>query len=99
MEFFNKEHKVRGGCPADWVWVTPPMSSGITPIFHQEMYNYHLSPSYEYQEPLWKKYKVPTAKKTRLTLRVLGKALWFMTSLYLKKYKQRKHVSFSSYLK
>jgi len=91
MEFFNKEHKVRGGCPADWVWVTPPMSSGITPTFHQEMFNYHLSPSYEYQEPLWKKYKVPTTKKTRLTLRVLSRAIWFMTSLYMKKYKQRKN--------
>ena len=55
MDFFNQEHQVRGGCPADWVWVTPPMSSGITPTFHQEMLNYHLSPSYEYQEPIWKK--------------------------------------------
>ena len=92
MDFFNQEHQVRGGCPADWVWVTPPMSSGITPTFHQEMLNYHLSPSYEYQEPIWKKYKGTSSKK-RMTLKQLGKAFWFMSSLYLKKYHQRESVS------
>jgi len=27
--------KVRGGCPADWVWIVPPMSGSATPVFHQ----------------------------------------------------------------
>ena len=92
MEFFNKEHKVRGGCPADWIWVTPPMSSGLTPVFHQEMLNYHLSPSFEYQEPLWKNFRVNPTKK-RVSLKGLWKAILFMTSLYLKQYKKRKSVS------
>ena len=43
------EQRLRGGCPADWVWVVPPMSASITPVFHQEMLRYHLKPSYEYQ--------------------------------------------------
>lgn len=52
-----KESKVRGGCPADWVWIVPPMSSSSTGVFHQEMVNYQLKPSYEYQEAAWKSYK------------------------------------------
>ena len=47
---------MRGGCPADWVWIVPPISGSLTPVFHQEMINYSLKPSYEYQEVAWKKY-------------------------------------------
>lgn len=39
----------RSGCPSDWIWIVPPMSSSITPVFHQEMALYYLKPSYEYQ--------------------------------------------------
>ena len=92
IEHFNQENSQRGGCPADWIWVTPPMSSGLTPIFHQEMLNYHLSPSYEYQEPLWRKYKRDESKPKR-TVGGLGRALWFFTSLYVKRYRIRKKVS------
>jgi nitric oxide synthase oxygenase domain/subunit len=49
MQHLQNEQKLRGGCPADWVWVVPPLSGSITPIFHQEMVNYHLKPSYDYQ--------------------------------------------------
>jgi nitric oxide synthase oxygenase domain/subunit len=34
---------------SDWVWIVPPMASSLTPVFHQEMLNYELKPSYEYQ--------------------------------------------------
>ncbi|GAB6030176.1 hypothetical protein CHUAL_005852 [Chamberlinius hualienensis] len=54
MKHMENENKLRGGCPADWVWIVPPMSGSITPVFHQEMLMYHLKPSYEYQEPAWK---------------------------------------------
>lgn len=49
MEHFKEEHKVRGGCPSDWVWIVPPEAGSLTEVFHQEMLNYHLSPAYEYQ--------------------------------------------------
>jgi len=49
MKHLDNEQKLRGGCPADWVWVVPPMSGGILPVFHQEMLAYKLKPSYEYQ--------------------------------------------------
>ena len=45
----DNEHKLRGGCPADWVWVVPPMSGSLTEVFHQEMLVYKMKPSYEYQ--------------------------------------------------
>ncbi|XP_067140419.1 nitric oxide synthase, salivary gland-like [Centruroides vittatus] len=54
MKHLAKEQTLRGGCPADWVWIIPPLSGSITPVFHQEMLNYKLRPSYEYQEPAWK---------------------------------------------
>jgi len=49
MTHFQQEHASRGGCPADWVWIVPPISGGLTEVFHQEMLNYHLTPCYDYQ--------------------------------------------------
>ncbi|CAL4076770.1 unnamed protein product, partial [Meganyctiphanes norvegica] len=54
MQHFKNEQRLRGGCPADWVWIVPPMSGSLTPVFHQEMSLYHLKPSFEYQDPAWK---------------------------------------------
>lgn len=45
----QNEYRIRGGCPADWIWLVPPISGSITPVFHQEMLNYILSPFYYYQ--------------------------------------------------
>ena len=49
IKHMDNEHKLRGGCPADWVWVVPPMSGSLTEVFHQEMLLYKMKPSYEYQ--------------------------------------------------
>ena len=54
---FKDELRERGGCPADWVWLTPSQSGSLTPLFHQEMLHYHLSPSFERQEFLWTSYR------------------------------------------
>nr|XP_045593481.1 nitric oxide synthase, salivary gland-like isoform X1 [Procambarus clarkii]XP_045593482.1 nitric oxide synthase, salivary gland-like isoform X2 [Procambarus clarkii] len=56
MQFSENEHRQRGGCPADWVWIVPPVSGSLTPVFHQEMSLYYLKPAYEYQEPAWVTY-------------------------------------------
>ena len=37
MEHMAAEYKERGGCPADWVWLVPPMSGSLVPTYHQEM--------------------------------------------------------------
>lgn len=49
MKFAENEQRLRGGYAADWVWIVPPMSGSLTPVFHQEMLMYRLKPSYEYQ--------------------------------------------------
>lgn len=49
MKHFENEARLRNGCPADWVWIVPPLSGSATPVFHQEMALYFLKPSYEYQ--------------------------------------------------
>ncbi|KAK2111535.1 Nitric oxide synthase, inducible [Saguinus oedipus] len=49
MKYMQNEYRARGGCPADWIWLVPPISGSITPVFHQEMLNYVLSPFYYYQ--------------------------------------------------
>uniref|UniRef100_A0A8C5W8L8 Nitric oxide synthase n=1 Tax=Leptobrachium leishanense TaxID=445787 RepID=A0A8C5W8L8_9ANUR len=54
MKHMEHENRLRGGCPGDWVWLVPPMSGSLTPVFHQEMVNYHLSPSFLYQPDPWK---------------------------------------------
>ncbi|KAM4687612.1 nitric oxide synthase 3 isoform 2-T2 [Discoglossus pictus] len=54
MKHMEHENRLRGGCPADWVWIVPPTSGSLTPVFHQEMVNYHLSPSFLYQPDAWK---------------------------------------------
>nr|XP_056713755.1 nitric oxide synthase, endothelial [Euleptes europaea] len=68
MKHLENEQRMRGGCPADWVWLVPPISGSLTPVFHQEMVNYHLSPGFWYQPDAWRVY-IPkgttiTRKKT-----------------------------------
>ena len=57
QEHFNNEVRERGGCPADWVWLTPSLSGSLTTLWHQEMLHYHLTPSYERQELMWQNYR------------------------------------------
>ncbi|XP_053322027.1 nitric oxide synthase, endothelial [Spea bombifrons] len=54
MKHMEHENRLRGGCPADWIWIVPPTSGSLTPVFHQEMANYHLSPSFLYQADPWR---------------------------------------------
>ncbi|XP_073985034.1 nitric oxide synthase isoform X2 [Rhodnius prolixus] len=54
MKHLENEQRLRGGCPADWVWIVPPISGSATPVFFQEMANYFLYPGYIYQEDAWK---------------------------------------------
>ncbi|RWS11815.1 nitric oxide synthase: inducible-like protein [Dinothrombium tinctorium] len=57
LRHLDQEQRQRGGCPADWVWIVPPMSGSVTGVFHQEMLNYSLKPSFEYQEKAWSTYQ------------------------------------------
>ncbi|XP_032898999.1 nitric oxide synthase, brain isoform X1 [Amblyraja radiata] len=86
MKHMDNEYRCRGGCPADWVWIVPPMSGSITPVFHQEMLNYHLSPSFEYQidawlTHVWKGANGTPTKKRAIGFKKLAKAVKFSTKL------------------
>lgn len=56
MTHLANEQRLRGGCPADWVWLVPPTAGSTTQVFHQEMVNYHLLPNYEYMDAPYKNY-------------------------------------------
>jgi nitric oxide synthase oxygenase domain/subunit/sulfite reductase alpha subunit-like flavoprotein len=45
VAWYDKEIKTRGHCPADWVWIVPPTTSGSTKVFHQEMFSYMVKPA------------------------------------------------------
>ena len=49
MVHMNNELRARGGCPSDWVWLTPSQSGSLAPVYHQEMLHYHLTPSLKRQ--------------------------------------------------
>jgi nitric oxide synthase oxygenase domain/subunit/sulfite reductase alpha subunit-like flavoprotein len=46
MTHFQAETTQRGFIPADWVWLVPPISGSLSPIFHQEMVNMYLKPNF-----------------------------------------------------
>ncbi|KAM8797256.1 nitric oxide synthase, inducible [Eudromia elegans] len=88
MKYMQNEYRVRGGCPADWVWLVPPMSGSITPVFHQEMLNYVLTPFFYYQADAWKTHiwhdETRRPKKKEIKLSILAKAVFFASSLMRK---------------
>jgi len=91
ISHMQTEYKERGGCPADWVWLVPPQGGSLTTVYHQEMANYHLSPSYEYQDKLWKTYgRVSNSKKT---LRSVAWILVLFNSLYRRMLRKRPRVT------
>ncbi|XP_042297702.1 nitric oxide synthase, brain isoform X1 [Sceloporus undulatus] len=86
IKHMENEYRCRGGCPADWVWIVPPMSGSITPVFHQEMLNYRLTPSFEYQpDPwnthIWKGLNGTPTKKRAIGFKKLAKAVKFSAKL------------------
>ncbi|XP_059764935.1 nitric oxide synthase, inducible isoform X1 [Balaenoptera ricei] len=85
MKYMQNEHRSRGGCPADWIWLVPPISGSITPVFHQEMLNYILSPFYYYQVAAWKTHvwqdERRRPRRREIRFKVLVKAVLFASVL------------------
>lgn len=90
LAHMKSEYQVRGGCPADWVWIVPPQSGSLVTSYHQEMVNYHLSPAYEYQDKLWMNYGKSNVRKT---LRSVSWALLLWSGIYKKLMKKREKVT------
>uniref|UniRef100_A0A8C7FMP3 nitric-oxide synthase (NADPH) n=1 Tax=Oncorhynchus kisutch TaxID=8019 RepID=A0A8C7FMP3_ONCKI len=85
MKHMENEIRVRGGCPGDWVWIVPPMSGSITPVFHQEMLNYRLTPSFEYQvnqiKVYWSRKQICSRYSRSIGFKKLAKAVKFSAKL------------------
>uniref|UniRef100_A0A4W4F125 Nitric oxide synthase, inducible n=1 Tax=Electrophorus electricus TaxID=8005 RepID=A0A4W4F125_ELEEL len=79
MHHMENEVRLRGGCPADWIWLVPPMSGSLTPVFHQEMISYILSPFFYYQ--VSDERFIQTEKKKKITFDALAKAVVFSQML------------------
>ncbi|KAF7700372.1 hypothetical protein HF521_003330 [Silurus meridionalis] len=94
MKHMETELRLRGGCPADWIWLVPPMSGSLTPVFHQEMISYILSPFYYYQpDPwltyVWKDKTKGLKKRKRISFKALTKAVVFSQILMQSALKKR----------
>ncbi|KAM9596861.1 nitric oxide synthase, inducible [Trichechus inunguis] len=97
MKYMQNEYRSRGGCPADWIWLVPPISGSITPVFHQEMLNYILSPFYYYQVEAWKTHVWQDEKRRprrrEIQFKVLAKAMLFASVLMRKAMASRVRVT------
>ncbi|KAK9703975.1 FAD binding domain [Popillia japonica] len=91
MKHMENEVRLRNGCPADWVWIVPPLSGSATPVFHQEMALYFLKPSYEYQDPAWRTHvwkkgrdsnKCQTKPKRKFHFKQIARAVKFTSKLF-----------------
>ncbi|KYN45005.1 Nitric oxide synthase, salivary gland [Trachymyrmex septentrionalis] len=91
MKHYENEMRLRNGCPADWLWIVPPISGSATPVFHQEMALYHLKPSYDAQDPAWKTHiwkkgrdKKAASKKPRrkFHFKQIARAVKFTSKLF-----------------
>uniref|UniRef100_A0A674D3W1 Nitric oxide synthase, inducible n=1 Tax=Salmo trutta TaxID=8032 RepID=A0A674D3W1_SALTR len=80
MKHLETEFRLRGGCPADWAWLVPPMSGSLTPVFHQEMVNYILSPFFYYQVDT----ETPSCIKQQISFKAVARAALFSSTLMSK---------------
>ena len=48
-----REKKAGRECPADWGWVVPPAGGSTCPVFHHEMRDFFLAPSYQHAADKW----------------------------------------------
>ncbi|XP_055982486.1 nitric oxide synthase, inducible [Sorex fumeus] len=97
MKYMQSEYRARGGCPADWIWLVPPISGSITPVFHQEMISYVLSPFFYYQVEAWKTHIWADGKRRprrrEIHFRILVRAVLFASVLMRKSMASRVRVT------
>ncbi|SOD94729.1 nitric oxide synthase oxygenase [Spirosoma fluviale] len=49
----QREKRAGRECPAQWSWVVPSAGGSVTPVWHHEMRDFYLSPSYHYAADRW----------------------------------------------
>ncbi|MFI1989540.1 nitric oxide synthase oxygenase [Actinoplanes sp. NPDC020271] len=50
LKHLDNEHRAGRPVPADWTWIVPPMSGGITPVFHRYYEELDLRPAFYLDE-------------------------------------------------
>jgi len=48
-----REKKAGRECPADWGWVVPPQGGSACPVYHHEMRDFFMEPSYHHAANKW----------------------------------------------
>lgn len=81
MKHYENEMRLRNGCPADWLWIVPPISGSATPVFHQEMALYYLKPSYDAQVIINKLYIIQYEIDNKNLLHILDAGCNFCISI------------------
>ncbi|MCO8272129.1 nitric oxide synthase oxygenase [Actinoplanes sp. TRM 88003] len=51
LKHLSNEEKAGRPVPADWTWIVPPLSGGITPVFHRYYDEMDLRPAFYLDEP------------------------------------------------
>lgn len=49
----QREKRAGRECPAQWSWVVPSAGGSATPVWHHEMRDFYLNPSYHYAADKW----------------------------------------------
>ncbi|XP_049785916.1 nitric oxide synthase, salivary gland-like [Schistocerca cancellata] len=92
MKHYKNEMRLRKGCPADWVWIVPPISGSVCPVYHQEMAMYLLKPSYDYQDPAWKSHvwkscaynRIMSKPSRRFNFKQIARVALFSSKLFVR---------------
>ncbi len=46
LDHLEREERSGRSCPADWSWIVPPVSGGLTPVYHRYYDEAHLRPAF-----------------------------------------------------
>jgi nitric-oxide synthase, bacterial len=46
LDHLAREERAGRSCPADWSWIVPPVSGGLTPVYHRYYDEADLSPTF-----------------------------------------------------
>lgn len=50
LDHLAREERAGRGCPADWSWIVPPVSGGLTPVYHRYYDEADLTPAFRLDE-------------------------------------------------
>ncbi len=57
-----REKKAGRECPAQWSWIAPSAGGSTTPVWHHEMRDFQLAPSFEYEANRWMAFQEQTGQ-------------------------------------